>query len=124
MDLNLIYTDKLLPIGGSVAVSGNVEVPLTVLSSSLRLKAALFRIEAVCTVAATTAGYWELRNTLVADTILNLHLGAATAIGTRLIWEFPVPLIAPTVLTQFSVKPSVATLGTWQFIVNGAMVSA
>ena len=121
-DCNLINAAKLYPIGGSVAVSGTAEAPLTVVDPSQALKGALFRVEAVCTVAATTAGYWELRNTTGGTVLLNLHLGAAAAIGTQRVWEFDVPLLNPNVLSVFTVKPSVATLGTWQFTVNGAMV--
>lgn len=121
--LDLIRARKLATIGGAVAVSGTAETPLTAVDAALVLKGALYRLEAVCTVAATTAGFWTLRGSTGGTALIILHNGsAASAVGTRLVWEFPVPWNVDSVLGFFTVEPSVATLGTWQFTVNGAMV--
>lgn len=121
--LDLINARKLATIGGAVAVSGTTEQALTAVDGALVLKGTLFSLEAVCTVAATTGGNWILRGSTGGTALIILHNGsAASAVGTRIVWNFPVPWNVDNVLGIFTVQPSVGTLGTWQFTVNGAMV--
>lgn len=115
----LINAAKLATVGGVVAVTGATEQTI---AGDLNLRSALYSLEAVCTVAATTAGFWDLRAVPAGAVLVRLPLGAAAAVGTRIVWNFPVPWVALPTMQAFSLQPSVATLGTWQFIANGALV--
>lgn len=121
-DLNeVIKATKLSTPGGSVAVTGIVETAISVVDPAVSRVGSLFRVEAVCTVEATTPGKWALRSSAAGAVLQNLELGAAAVVGTRIVWDFPVPWNALDVNSVFTAKPSVATMGTWMFISNGCL---
>ncbi len=120
--IELAYAPKLLTPGGAALVTGAAEVEISVVDPGSQVRGVLFRIDAVCVVAATTAGVWTLRGALAGSELLELYLGAASAaIGTRLSWEFPIPWRAESAIDVFTIQQSVATLGSWRFTCNGTM---
>ncbi len=113
---------RLMTIGGRVSVAAAAETPIT--TGVVNLYGYLTYMRADCTVASTTAGYWILRDG-VANTVL-LHLSqpvTAAVVGSSYCWPFPVPWKTHDQADQFTIEPSVATMGTWQFIVNGFLSS-
>lgn len=113
---------RLITIGGRVAVAAAAETPLTV--ASLREFGYLAYMRADCTVASTTAGAWSLRLAAGGAVVLILSQPVVAApVGSSYCWPFPVPWKTTTVNAQFTIEPSVATMGTWQFIVNGFLSS-
>lgn len=119
-----VYSDaanvrpRLLTPGGSVAIAAAVETAITV-ADAFRF-GYLSLMEAICTVASTTAGTWTLRDALAGATLLVLHQPVTVSVvGTRYCWAYPVPWKSATLGGIFTIQPSVATMGTWQFHVNG-----
>ena len=52
--------------------------------------------------------------------VLNLQMPVAAApVGTSYCWPFPVPWKTVAKGDVFTIQPSVATMGTWAFIING-----
>lgn len=119
-----VYSDaanirpRLLTPGGSVAVAAAVETAIT-LTDALRF-GYLSLMEAICTVVSTTAGTWTLRDAMGGATLLVLHQPVtASVVGTRYCWAYPAPWKTAAMAGVFTIQPSVATMGTWQFHVNG-----
>lgn len=110
--------DRLLTIGGRVAVAAAAETPLTIASANQF--GYLTYMRADCTIASTTAGYWSLRLAAGGAVVLILSQPVVAApVGSSYCWPFPVPWKTAAQNGQFTIEPSVATMGTWQFIVNG-----
>lgn len=108
----------LLTVGQAVSVAAAVETALSVVNAGRF--GYMERIEAICTVASTTAGTWNLRTGMGGTSRLLLQQPAlASAPSNRYIWEFPTPWKTDAQGGQFSIQPSVATMGTWIFLVNG-----
>lgn len=109
---------RLATIGQAVSVSAAAETPLTISSPSEF--GYLVYMRADCTVAGTTAGFWTLAIKNGGTHVLNLQMPVAAApIGTSYCWPFPVPWKTTGQGDQFTIMPSVATMGTWIFVVNG-----
>jgi hypothetical protein len=109
---------RLATIGGAVSVAAAAETPLTV--SSTNEFGYLVYMRADCTVAGTTAGTWALKIAVAGDSVHLLQMPLAAApVGTSYCWPFPVPWKTTAQGDQFTVTPSVATMGTWLFTVNG-----
>jgi hypothetical protein len=109
---------RLITIGGAVSVAAAAETPLT--ASSASEFGYLVYMRADCTVAGTTAGAWSLNIKVGGATVLLLQMPVAAApVGTSYCWPFPVPWKTTGQGDQFSITPSVATMGTWIFCVNG-----
>lgn len=110
--------NRLATIGGGVSVAAAAETPLTVASANEF--GYLVYMRADCTAAGTTAGSWALKIGVAGTTVLNLQMAQAAALaGTSYCWPFPVPWKTTAKGGQFTITPSVGTLGTWIFIVNG-----
>jgi hypothetical protein len=110
--------NRLLTLGGGVSVAAAAETPITGISANEY--GYLVYMRADCTVAGTTPGSWALRIGVAGTVVLNLQMSNATAIpGMSYCWPFPVPWKTTAKGGQFTITPSVATLGTWIFIVNG-----
>lgn len=110
--------NRLETIGGAVSVAAAAETPLTVASANEF--AYLVYMRADCTTAGTTAGFWTLRRGVAGSTALLLQMPVAAApVGTSYCWPFPVPWKSNAQGGQITVQPSVATMGTWIFTVNG-----
>lgn len=115
---NAARANRLATIGGAVSVAAAVETPLTVASANEF--GYLVYMRADCTAAGTTAGTWTLENGVAGATLLVLPMPVAAApIGTSYCWPFPVPWKTANTGGQFTITPSVATMGTWIFTVNG-----
>lgn len=123
---NTVYSDaanirpRLMTVGGAVSIAGAAETALNVVDANRF--GYLTLLEAVCTVAGTTAGTWTLRNRVGGSTLLVLQQPITTSVvGTRYCWAFPVPWKTEFVNNSFSIQGSAATLGTWVFLCNGFM---
>ncbi len=109
---------RLATIGGSVLVAAAAETPLTVASANEY--GYLVYMRADCTVASTTAGTWTLRIGVAGAVVLILQQPiVAAVVGASYCWPFPVPWKTTAQGGQFTIQPSVATMGSWQFFVNG-----
>lgn len=110
--------NRLRTIGGSVAMAAAAETLLTVASANEF--GYLVYMRADCTVASTTAGTWSLRLQAASAVVLILQQPVVAApVGSSYCWPFPVPWKTLAKGDQFTIQPSVATMGTWQFFVNG-----
>lgn len=110
--------NRLQTVGNGVSVAAAAETPLTLLFA--REFAYLVYMRADCTIAGTTAGSWALKDGAAGNLLLNLQMPVAAApVGTSYCWPFPVPWKTSAQAGQFTLTPSVATMGTWIFIVNG-----
>jgi len=110
--------NRLLTIGGAVSVAAAAETPIT--TASANEYAYLVYMRADCTVAGVAAGTWALKNHAGGTTLLLLQMPVAAApVGTSYCWPFPVPWKTDLRNAQFTLTPSVATMGTWLFVVNG-----
>lgn len=113
---------RLRTIGGAVSVAAAAETAIT--TASPNEFSYLVYMRADCTVAGTTAGTWALRLGAGATLVLLLQMPLPAApVGTSYCWPFPVPWKTTTRNAQFTITPSVATLGTWLFTVNGFLSS-
>lgn len=110
--------DRLATIGGGVSVAAAAETPLTV-AAAIQFGYLVY-MRADCIAAGTTAGVWTLRRGVAGSTALLLQMPVAAApVGTSYCWPFPVPWKSNAQGGQFTIQPSVATMGTWIFHVNG-----
>lgn len=108
----------LVTVGAGVDVSAAGVTVLTV-ADALRF-AYLLYLEAICTVAGTTAGTWILETDAAGADLLDLAQPvAAGAVGTRYCWPFPHPWKTPNKGGRFQINADVATMGTWKFTCNG-----
>ena len=108
----------LLTIGGVVSVAAAAETPITIANANRF--GYLLHLEAICLVASTTPGNWELRvDTGVTTRLLLQQPVTASVIGTRYCWAFPFPWKTTAQGDVFTIEPSVATMGTWAFFANG-----
>jgi len=119
-----VYSDaanvrpRLLTPGGAVTIVAAADTSISV-ADAARF-GYLSALEAVCTVAGTTAGTWTLRFNPGTVTLLVLQQPITTAvIGTRYCWSFPVPWKTGAIGGGFAILNSVATMGTWVWHVNG-----
>jgi hypothetical protein len=109
---------RLVTLGNSVSVAAAIETPLT--DTKAFEFGYLVYMRADCTVVGTTAGYWKLRCGIGAAPVLHLQQALPAApVGSSLCWPFPVPWKNAHRADIFTLEPSVATMGTWIFIVNG-----
>lgn len=86
-------------------------------------------LEATCTAANTTSGYWDVLNASAnvgtgTRVVTKLYLYKTATIGDVIRWEFPTPFLTSSVYygapnEAFAIKPSVGTLGTWIFVAYG-----
>lgn len=110
--------NRLRTIGGSVTMVAAAETLLTIASANEF--GYLVYMRADCTVASTTAGTWSLRLQAASAVVLILQQPVVAApVGSSYCWPFPVPWKTLAKGDQFTIQPSVATMGTWQFFVNG-----
>lgn len=110
--------NRLRTIGGAVSVAAAAETAIT--TASANEYAYLVYMRADCTVAGTTGGTWGLRLGVGGTLVLLLQMPVPAApVGTSYCWPFPVPWKTQNPNGQFTITPSVATLGTWLFTVNG-----
>jgi len=108
----------LLTVGQAVSVAAAVETALSVINANRF--GYLLEVEAICVVAGTTAGTWNLRDGVAGTSRLLLQQPVAVSVvGTRYCWAFPMPWKTNAQSGQFTIQPSAATLGTWIFLVNG-----
>ncbi len=119
-----VYGNDAAAIGrmGTAGSAGNVAaaVETGLSTSSANEFGYLVYMRADCLVAGATAGYWELRAAVAGAVLLNLQMPVVAApAGTSYCWPFPVPWKTPAKGDVFTITPSVATMGTWAFIVNG-----
>lgn len=113
---------RLRTIGDAVAVAAAAETPFTVASAQEFGYLAYLRAD--CTIAGTTAGTWNLRLAAAGTSVLLLQMPIPAApVGTSYCWPFPVPWKTDAKGAQFTLTPSVATMGTWAFICNGFLSS-
>lgn len=109
---------RLFTAGSAGNVAAAVETGLT--TSSVNEFGYLVYMRADCFAAGTTAGTWALRTAVAGAPVLNLQMPVAAApVGTSYCWPFPVPWKTPNKGDVFTIQPSVATMGSWAFIVNG-----
>lgn len=109
---------RLATAGAAGNVAAAVETALSVASANEF--GYLVYMRADCLVAGTTAGFWQLRCQVAAAAVLNLQMPVAAApVGTSYCWPFPVPWKTPAKGDVFTIQPSVATMGSWAFIING-----
>jgi hypothetical protein len=109
---------RLATVGGSLTLAAAAETALTV--GSANEYAYLTYLRADCTVIGTTGGTWRLRIGLAGATVLYLQMPIPAApVGTSYCWPFPVPWKTAAQGGVFTLEPSVATMGTWQFMCNG-----
>jgi len=112
------HCKRLATVGGAVAVAAAAETAFTVASANEY--GYLTYLRADCSVIGTTAGTWRLRIGLAGATVLLLQMPIPAApVGTSYCWPFPVPWKTSAQGGVFTLEPSVATMGTWQFICNG-----
>lgn len=110
--------NRLRTIGGAVSIAAADETPLTV--ANLNEFGYLVYMRADCTVVGVTGGTWALRDAGLGTLLLLLQMPVlAVPIGTSYCWPFPVPWKTSAQNGQFTITPSVATMGTWLFTVNG-----
>lgn len=110
--------NRLLTLGGAVSVAAAAETPITAVSANEY--GYLVYMRADCTVAGVTGGTWGLALGVAAGTVLLLQMPVlAVPVGTSYCWPFPVPWKTVFRGGQFTITPSVATMGTWLFTVNG-----
>lgn len=108
----------LLTPGGAVSIAAAAETEIS--EKETTRFGYLLQIDATCTIAASAAGTWTLRDAIAGGTLLVLQqANAAAAPGDRLVFCFPHPWKNSLVNEQFTIEPSAATLGTWIFTVNG-----
>ena len=104
--------------GGAVSIAAAAAVAVSIANANRF--GYLQHMEAICTVAGTTAGNWILRDMTAGATLLLLQQPVAVSVvGTRYCWAFPFPWKTQGQGDVFTVEPSAATLGTWVFFVNG-----
>lgn len=116
------HANRLMTIGMGVAVAAAAETPITV--ASAQEFGYLVYMRADCTVAGTTAGFWNLNIGVAGTNVIDFQMPVAAApVGTSYCWPFPVPWKTTAKGGQFTITPSVATMGTWVFIVNGFLSS-
>lgn len=109
---------RLATIGGAVSVAAAAETPIT--AASANEYGYLVYMRADCTVAGVAAGTWALKIALAGATVLLLQQPLPAApVGSSYCWPFPVPWKTTAQNDQFTITPSVATMGTWLFTVNG-----
>jgi hypothetical protein len=109
--------NRLATLGGAVAVSIG-ETWLTAVSAQEYGYIVYLRCD--CTAVGTTAGLWSLNLGVGGASAINLQMPVAAApIGSSYCWPFPVPWKTLAKGGQFTLTPSVATMGTWVFICNG-----
>jgi len=114
--------ERLRTIGGAVAVAAAAETAFT--TAVARKFGYLTYLRADCTIAGTTAGTWNLRLAAAGTSVLLLQMPIPAApVGTSYCWPFPVPWKTDAQGAQFTLTPSVATMGTWVFICNGFLSS-
>jgi hypothetical protein len=94
-------------------------------------RAYLQALEATCTAANTTTGYWSILNSRLpvpaaggVRVVTKLYLHKTATIGDVIRWEFPTPFLsasaaAGAIEESFAIQPSVGTLGTWIFVAYG-----
>ena len=110
--------NRLATAGSAGNVAAAVETGLT--TGSAFEFGYLVYMRADCLVAGTTGGFWQLRANFAGGVLLNLRMPVVAApVGTSYCWPFPVPWKTPNKNDTFTIQPSVATMGTWAFIVNG-----
>jgi hypothetical protein len=110
--------NRLATVGGSVAIAAAAETPLTLASANEY--AYITYLRADCTVIGVAGGTWRLRIGLAGTTVLYLQMPIPAApVGTSYCWPFPVPWKTSAHGGVFTLEPSVATMGTWQFFCNG-----
>lgn len=113
---------RLRTVGNALSIAAAVEGILTVASG--KEFGYLTYLRADCSVVGTTAGTWALRNAIGGAIMLLLQMPIpAAVVGTSYCWPFPVPWKTGQVGDQFTLQPSVATMGTWVFICNGFLSS-
>ena len=113
---------RLLTPGGAVSIGGVVETAISTVDAARFGYMANLTI--ICTVASTTAGTWTLRNAAGGTTLLVIPQPVAVSIvGTKYCMCFPAPWKTNAINAAFTIQGSVATLGTWTFLVNGFMSS-
>lgn len=109
---------RLFTAASAANVAAAVETGLS--SSAANEFGYLVYMRADCLAAGTTAGTWALRTQVAAVPVLNLQMPVAAApVGTSYCWPFPVPWKTVAKGDVFTIQPSVATMGTWAFIING-----
>jgi hypothetical protein len=94
-------------------------------------RAYLQALEATCTTANTTTGYWDILNSRIPGppgsgvrVVTKLYLYKTVTVGDVIRWEFPTAFLSAPVAAgawseSFAIQPSVATLGTWIFVAYG-----
>jgi hypothetical protein len=119
-ELGATTRPRLFTPGGAVSIANATETAISTVDANRF--AYLVTLEAICTVAGTTAGGWTLRDGVGGNTLLALQQPvAAAAVGTRYCWSFPVPWKTNAINKAFSIQGSVATLGTWLWLCNGML---
>lgn len=109
---------RLITPGGGVAIGGVVETAIS--GVLLNQFGYLFLLEAICTVAPTTAGTWTLRDGVAGGILLVLQQPElAAGVGRQRSFPFPVSWKTGAKGGQFTIQNSVATMGTWSWTVNG-----
>lgn len=110
--------NRLITLGGAVSVAAAAETALT--AASANEYSYLCYMRADCTVLGVTGGTWALALNAGGGAALLLQMPVlAVPVGTSYCWPFPVPWKSPVRNAQFTITPSVATMGTWLFTVNG-----
>lgn len=113
---------RLRTVNNAQTVAAAVETILTV--ASAKEFGYLAYLRADCTVIGTTGGTWALRTAIGGTIMLLLQMPIPAApVGTSYCWPFPVPWKTVMAGDQFTLQPSVATMGTWVFICNGFLSS-
>lgn len=116
---NINFLPRAIIPGGQVVVAPGatetiLELP-TVLSSAADKAIFLKSIDAVNTgVGAAAGNFTVVGDAGASDGLIILAVGVV-AVGTRVSWEFPVPI---KFITTVNVTLP-ATIGTWAFIANG-----
>ena len=111
-------TGRLFAIGGAVSVAAAAETALTIPSANEF--GYLCYLRADCIILGVTGGTWELHLAAGGAGVMHLQMPVvAVPVGTSYCWPFPVPWKTTAKNGQFTLTPSVATMGTWMFTLNG-----
>lgn len=106
----------LSPVSTSVAAAA--ETAITIASGGEY--AFLLSLSLICRVASTTIGTWALKDAMGGTERIRIPQNVAVAApGTRIQFDFDMPLYTNAQGAQFSLTPSVVTMGTWDVITNG-----
>lgn len=113
---------RLQTPGGAVSIGNAVETAISVVDAARF--GYLVNLTLMCTAVSTTAGTWTLRDGAGGNVLQVIPQPVTAAVvGTKYCFCFPSPWKTNAINKAFTIQGSVATMGTWTFLVNGFMSS-